>query len=69
MIESVTVPDLNTDCEAGFGWIGTSSTRAKGRALRSAWTPTLEKCLTPPTLLERRCFASWPLLSRHVGSF
>jgi len=43
---------------ASLGWSGTSSTRAKWRALRHAWVSTLEKCLTPPTLLERRCFDS-----------
>src|ERR1700737_3981593 len=33
--------------------MGTSSTRAKWRALRSARVTTLKKCLTPPTLSER----------------
>jgi hypothetical protein len=42
------------DYERAFGWYGSSSTRAKWHALPSARTSTLEKCLTPPTLSERR---------------
>jgi hypothetical protein len=39
-----------------MGWIGTSSTRAKWRALRSARSNMLKKCLASPTLSERRFF-------------
>jgi hypothetical protein len=35
-----------------------ASTRAKWRALQSARSSTLKKCLTPPALSERRCFNS-----------
>jgi hypothetical protein len=41
------------------GWYGSSSTRAKWRALPSARTSTLEICLTPPTLSERRFLTSY----------
>ena len=45
----------------GFGWIGTSATRAKWRTFRSAGMGTLKKCLTPPTLLEMEgCYATSP---------
>src|SRR5579864_8292851 len=40
--------------------MGTFSTRAKWRTLSRACCSVLEKCLTPPTLLERRFFATKP---------
>jgi hypothetical protein len=48
------VPDLS-GLQASLGWYGSSSTRTKWRALPSARIRTLQKCLTPPTLSERRC--------------
>src|SRR5579863_7885665 len=44
------------DCERALVGYGTSSTRAKWRAPRSARASTLEKNLTPPTLLEMAMF-------------
>jgi hypothetical protein len=38
--------------------MGTFSTRAKWRTVPRECCSVLGKCLTPPTLLERRCFAS-----------
>jgi hypothetical protein len=58
------VPDLNIDYERAL--VGrakaTASTRAKWRSL-SACYRVLEECLTPPTLLERRCYANYYSLS------
>jgi hypothetical protein len=44
------------DCERALVGHGTFSARAKWRALRSAWTSTLEMNLTQPTLLEMGIF-------------
>ena len=46
------------DCERALVGDGTSSTRAKWRALRSARARALQECLTLPTLSERRFFTS-----------
>lgn len=51
------VPDLDNDCERARGSIGISSTKAKWRSTLSACRGVLEKCLTAPTFVGRRCFA------------
>src|ERR1700723_3389019 len=43
------------------------STRAKWRALRSAWSSMLKKCLTAPALSERRFFDNHQL-ARETNS-
>jgi len=45
---------------------GTYSTRAKWRALRSAWGSTLTSCLTPPTLLEMGIYRQPKARSRRA---
>jgi hypothetical protein len=48
------------DCERALVGTGNCfSTRAKWRALRSARSSMLKKCLTPPTLSETRCYANY----------
>ena len=47
------------DCERALVGYGTSSTRAKWRAPRSARVSMLEKNLTAPTLLEMAFCDSW----------
>jgi hypothetical protein len=60
--------DLNR-LRASLGWMGTSSTRAKWRALRSARSSTLKKCLTAPTLLERRFMANYRIHRTELTIF
>ena len=50
------VPDLNTDCERALVGRGTFSTRAKWRALRSAWIRTLENGLDTADIVREACF-------------
>ena len=52
------VPDLKTITSEPGLEKGKPSTRAKWRSCSSARRGVLEKRLTPPTLLERRCYAN-----------
>jgi len=47
-----------TDYERALVGMAEPSTRAKWRALRSAWSSMLKKCLTAPALSEMRFFNS-----------
>src|SRR5260370_42664877 len=57
-----------TDYERALVGMAEPSTRAKWRALRSARTSTLKKCLTPPTLSETRQLPSFLSSCKFVQS-